>query len=214
MKYFIKTFGCQMNESDSERIASFFESQGFQEANDIKNADLAIFNTCGVRQTAEDRVYGQVHNLKTWNAKHGTACKIIVTGCLAHRKDFQNRLENYVELLFIRKYLKKLENWVIENSLKNENCKLKILNKSNNKQEDNELCEYFSIQPSYKHKDSAFVPIMTGCNNFCSYCVVPYARGREKSRPAEEIFKEIENLSKNGYKEITLLGQNVNSYFY
>jgi tRNA-2-methylthio-N6-dimethylallyladenosine synthase len=208
-----------MNVSDSERIAGFLEARKFKLADDIKKADLVVFNTCGVRQMAEDRVYGQIHNLK----KQGTRSKkqnlIILTGCLANRKDVQRRLKDKVDLFFPINDFKKFENWLIENLLKiacptvpaagrRVNCKLKIPAQKNNLP----ICNYLSIKPKYSNIRTAYVPVMTGCNNFCSYCVVPYARGREISRPAEEIIKEIKNLAKKGCKEIILLGQNVNSY--
>lgn len=183
-----------MNYSDSERIAGFLESQKINPAKDIKSADLVVFNTCGVRQMAEDRVYGQIHNLRVKSQK--SKVKIVLTGCLAHRKDVQRRLKNKVDLFADIKDFQKEINKIIN-----------IKNRDTN----NEL-DYFSIKPKYNSKHTALVPIMTGCNNFCSYCVVPYARGREISRPASEILKEIKGLLKAGYKEIILLGQNVNSY--
>lgn len=227
MHYYIKTFGCQMNISDSERIASFLENSGYALATEISGADLIIFNTCGVRQMAEDRVYGQVHNLKKANPK----IKIVLTGCLANRKDVQRRLKNKVDLFCeIKDFIEKISNLEfrisnqvsisndliskrnddssLKNSKLNQNSKFKIQNYPINQ----ENIAYLSIQPKHSNDFQASVPIMTGCNNFCSYCVVPYARGREVSRPAKEILSEIKNLISNGYKEIFLLGQNVNSY--
>ncbi|TAK94729.1 MiaB/RimO family radical SAM methylthiotransferase, partial [Patescibacteria group bacterium] len=197
MKYYIKTFGCQMNYSDSERIATVLEKQGFRPASDIKKANLAIFNTCGVRQMAEDRVYGQIHNLRKSqlpSSKSQTNRTIVLTGCLANRPDVRRRLKDKVELFC---------------EIKEFPQKIKALLASSSK---GTTDPYLSIKPSYSSKFSAFVPVMTGCNNFCSYCVVPYARGREISRPATEILKEVRSLVKNGYKFITLVGQNVNSY--
>jgi len=186
-----------MNHSDSERIAGFLELHDFKPAKDIRSADLVIFNTCGVRQMAEDRAYGQIHNLAkrgTHNTKRAT---IILTGCLANRKDVQKRLKGKVDLFCeIKEFPQAIK---------------KLLGHPMSKCEQN----YLNITPKYSTSYSAFVPIMTGCNNFCSYCVVPYARGKEISRPADAIIKEISNLAgKNYYKEIILLGQNVNSYKY
>lgn len=204
MKYFIKTFGCQMNVSDSERIAGFLEAQKLQPAKNLASADLVIFNTCGVRKMAEDRAYGQIHNL--W--KNNPRVKIVVTGCLADRKDIRKKLEKKVHLFFPISEFNKFENWIIENCLEIENWKLKIP-----AQKKTNICnDYLSLIPKHTNSYSAYVPVMTGCNNFCSYCVVPYARGRETSRPMEEILQEVESLIKSGVKEITLLGQNVNSY--
>jgi tRNA-2-methylthio-N6-dimethylallyladenosine synthase len=222
MKYYIKTFGCQMNVSDSERIASFLETQphpdpllikerGLKATKDIAKADIIIFNTCGVRQMAEDRVYGQIHNIRKKEAGSKKKEKrkiIILTGCLANRKDVKRKLKDKVDLFCeIKEFQKKLDDFI--------NCHPEFISGSKDKIEmpnqvrhDNYLC----ISPKYTNAQSAFVPIMTGCNNFCAYCVVPYARGREVSRPMEEILSEIKKLAENNCKEITLLGQNVNSY--
>lgn len=201
VKYYIKTFGCQMNHSDSERIAGFLEMKKLKPADDIKKANLVVFNTCGVRQSAENRVYGQIHNLKKKSASRRTKIKIILTGCLANRKDVQRRLKNKVDLFLPIKDILKLNH-------------LKLFKNSKFKIKNSDTCDfdYLKMLPKYTSLFTAYVPIMTGCNNFCSYCVVPYARGREVSRTAEDIVKEIKSLAKNGCKEITLLGQNVNSY--
>jgi tRNA-2-methylthio-N6-dimethylallyladenosine synthase len=203
--YYIKTFGCQMNESDSERIASFLEANKFKSSEKIADANLVIFNTCGVRQTAEDRVYGAIHNLR----KIDKEVFIIVTGCLANRQDVQRRLKDKVNLFIGINDFFKIDEPEIKNLLEIGNWKLEIPARANYKR-----CSYLSVSPKYKSSLKASVPIMTGCNNFCSYCVVPYARGREYSRPIEDIITEIDALSKKDYKEITLLGQNVNSYEY
>ena len=222
MKYYIKTFGCQMNTSDSERIAGFLEMAGLQLVESINEADLAIFNTCGVRQMAEDRVYGQIHNLKvkSQSASRRTKVKIVLTGCLANRKDVQRRLKDKVYLFTdIKDFQKNIEKLFelspfVKGGQKGDFYKNK---KAKNPSptlplEKGESHDYLNLSPKYNSNFTAYVPIMTGCNNFCSYCVVPYARGREVSRPAEEILKEIKKLAKAGYKEIVLLGQNVNSY--
>jgi tRNA-2-methylthio-N6-dimethylallyladenosine synthase len=200
-----------MNESDSERIASFLESFELKPAKEIAKADLVVFNTCGVRQSAENRTYGQVHNLRKQEKvnRKQKKIKIVITGCLAHRKDVQKKLKEKVDFYFSIRDFWKFENWIIENYLEIGNWKLEILaQKTQTKKESS----YLSIKPKYLNSDQTFVPIMTGCNNFCTYCVVPYARGREWSRPVKDIFEEISTLAKKGCKEITLLGQNVNSY--
>jgi tRNA-2-methylthio-N6-dimethylallyladenosine synthase len=205
MNYIIKTFGCQMNFSDSERIMTFMKENGFtplDNSNDSKlkteeivKADLIIFNTCGIRASSEHRVFGQINNIVKLANKENLSPKIIVTGCSAHRDDFQKAIKGKVDLFTsIKDFPKSLR-------------KLNLL-----QEEQQEYEDYLAIQPNYKYTDTAMVPIMTGCNNFCAYCVVPYARGREWSRPLEEIIKEISELAKRDYKEVTLLGQNVNSY--
>ena len=205
MKYFIKVFGCQMNQSDAERIATFLEKYKIKPAASIDAADFVIFVTCGVRQSAEDRVYGQINNIK----KKSPEKKAILTGCLAHRKDVQRRLKDKVDLYFPISDFQTFENWLIENYLEIGNWKLEIPAQKKYSQQCN---SYLSIDPKHTNAFQAFVPVMTGCNNFCAYCVVPYARGREYSRPAEDILKEVKDLIGKGYKEIMLLGQNVNSY--
>ncbi len=192
--YFIKTFGCQMNESDSQRVASVLMSNSLKEVSKIDDADLAIFTTCGVRKSAEDRAFGQIHNL--WEKRPETT--IVVTGCLSNREDVKRRLGKKVTHFIQIKDILKLPS-------------LLMLQKERNPAKNKEA-DYLKILPSYKNKNSALVPIMTGCNNFCTYCVVPYARGREWSRSLEEIIKEVEFLNKNKCEEIILLGQNVNSY--
>ncbi|MDZ7611720.1 MAG: MiaB/RimO family radical SAM methylthiotransferase [Candidatus Moranbacteria bacterium] len=192
MKYFIKTFGCQMNFSDSERMDSFLEEKGLKKVSRPEDADLIVINTCAVRQTAEDRVWGNLKNYKEKNPES----KVVLTGCMAHRDDVQKNLAKYVDVFAsVEEVWNKLSEAVASS-------------------ETGFPENYLNIPPKYKHDDFAFVPIMTGCNNFCSYCVVPYARGREWSRSPKDIFEEIEKLNKKGVKEVLLLGQNVNSYRY
>jgi tRNA-2-methylthio-N6-dimethylallyladenosine synthase len=174
MKYFVKTFGCQMNESDSERIASFLEKQGHRKSEKMEDADLIVVNACSVRQTAIDRIFGLNKKFKSLKAKK------ILTGCLI-KSDIPKFKVFFDEVKDINQFLGK---------------------------------EYLSIEPKCQIQSPAHLPIMTGCDNFCSYCVVPYTRGREISRPMNEIVKEFKNFLKKGYKEIILLGQNVNSYKY
>jgi len=173
MKYFIKTLGCQQNESDSERIVALLDNKGYKKTEKLENADLVVVNACSVRQSAIDRVLGLKKKFENLKAKK------ILTGCVLK----SDRIK-------FRKFFDEILNT-------------------------NEFLKYhkFSDRINYgKNKNSAYVPIMTGCDNFCSYCVVPYTRGREISRPANEIIDEVRSLIKNGCKEITLLGQNVNSY--
>ncbi|MDD5289639.1 MAG: tRNA (N6-isopentenyl adenosine(37)-C2)-methylthiotransferase MiaB [Patescibacteria group bacterium] len=187
--YHIITYGCQMNWSDSERIAGYLKKNNLQPA-DLASADLVILNLCSVRQTAVNRVWGKLDDIRKKNPK----AKIILTGCVLVAD--KNKFEKHADYILD---IKNLDNW---------------LNKINNQQltTNNKDINYFSILPNYNSKFIAYVPIMTGCNNFCSYCVVPFTRGREVSRPAEEIISEVNKLVVQGYKLIILLGQNVNSY--
>lgn len=193
-----------MNFSDSERIQSFLKQNKLSAAKTIEDADLVILNTCGVRQTAEDRVYGHVHNLR----KNNPEILIVITGCLAHRQDVQRKMKNKVDFFFPISKFGEFENWIIENCLKIANCKLRIPAQETT----TKIKSYLSIEPEYKNYKKIFVPIMTGCNNYCSYCVVPYARGKEWSRPVDDIIEEIGRANQEGCNEVLLLGQNVNSY--
>jgi len=177
MKYFIKTFGCQMNESDSERIAGFLERQGYKKSENMEMADLIVVVACSVRQTAIDRILGlkpKIRKLKAQNSK----LKTILTGCVI-KSDESKFKEFFDDVIDIKKFLGG---------------------------------KYLSIKPKCQSLLSAYLPIMTGCDNYCSYCVVPYTRGREIARSIDEIVKEFKELVKQGHKEIILLGQNVNSY--
>ena len=170
--YFIKTFGCQSNKSDSERIAGDYEARGYTEAKSWRDCDELVVNTCAIRQRAEDRVKGFL-----LNAIKEAQPKIILTGCMTHHGADK---------------LKKLLPMVDEILPINE--------------------VGFNIATIRKGQINAFVPISIGCNSFCSYCIVPYSRGREQSRPHADIINEVKSLVKNGYQEITLLGMNVNSW--
>ena len=171
-----------MNESDSERIARILENRGYKKARDFEQADLIVVNACSVRQSAVDRVFGLRQKFIPLKAKK------ILTGCVL-KSDKRKFEEFFDEIINIKEFFKR--------PLFSDREK---------------VVDYLNITPKHSHKNSAFVPIMTGCNNFCSYCVVPYTRGRETSRPSQEIISEIKILIEQGYKEIILLGQNVNSY--
>jgi len=172
-----------MSISDSERVATVLESSGYKKTNNINEAGLAVVVMCSVRQSAVDRVIGLGQKIKKLKVKN-PALKSTLTGCIL-KKDKKMLEERFDSVLEISDFFAAWQ-------------------KSH--------CNYLEIKPKYNSKNSAFVPIMTGCNNFCSYCVVPYTRGREISRPSKKIISEIKKLIKNGYKEIWLLGQNVNSY--
>ena len=190
-KYFIITYGCQMNKSDSERIAGVLEGNGYKKAPNMDEADLIIINMCSVRQSAVDRVYGKIKDFAKLKIKN-EKLKVILTGCIL-KKDRRKFAEHFDFILNIRD----LPRWP-----KILNTKYKILNTN----------DYLKIQPKYLSFPVAYIPISTGCNNFCAYCVVPYTRGSLIHRPAKDIIKEVKELVKKGYKEIWLLGQNVNSY--
>jgi len=197
--YHIITFGCQSNLADSERIASVLEDAGLKAVNSKENTDILIFNTCSIRQKAEDRIFGykrEIEKLRISKKK----LKIVLTGCMMHYadKELKRRLP-FIDIFIDIKDISNLPKLL----------KLKTVRHpmSNKEKED-----YLSIEPKYTSKFSANIPISYGCNNFCTYCIVPYSRNREYSRSAKDIIKEAKKLVKKGYKEIWFLGQNVNSY--
>lgn len=199
-KFFIITYGCQMNKSDSERIAGLLASLGGVEISGPDEADLALLNTCSVRQSAENRVFGQLHNLAQLK-KTRPEMLIGVTGCMPGRDqsgDLRAKLSG-VDLFFPIIDLPKLPALLKEKGLLKE-----ALPASQG--------IYWSIAPHYHNDWQAFVPIQIGCNNFCAYCIVPYARGRETNRPVADILREVRDLAGRGFLEIQLLGQVVNNY--
>jgi len=172
MKYFIITFGCQTNKSDSERIATILEKEGYWPAPKIDEADLIVVNMCSVRQSAVDRVYGLAPKFKKLKTKN-PGLKTVLTGCIL-KKD-QEKFRKVFDSI-----------WPMR--------------------------DYFQITPKCQNNFRAFIPISNGCNNFCSYCVVPFVKGPLVCRDHKEILEEVKNVVNKGFKEIWLLGQNVNDY--
>ena len=204
MKYYITTMGCQLNENDSEKLAGIVEGMGFEKTEKLEEADLVIYNTCCVRENAEERLFGKLGELKKQKEEKGTI--IAIGGCMMQEPAMLEKIKksyNYTDIVFGTHTLHKFE----------EDLK-KVLENGNKVRDvidiDGEVIEDLPIKRNDNFKAS--VTIMYGCNNFCSYCIVPYVRGRERSREPEKILEEVEMLAKEGYKEITLLGQNVNSY--
>ena len=203
MKYFIVTYGCQMNVHESEKIAGILEGLGYTPCEKREDADIIVFNTCAVREGAEDRVFGNVGNLKKMKKKNKNLI-IAVCGCMTQKDQTAQKLMAtfpFVDIVLGTFNLTRL-GYFIEAVKKGR--QLEILKEG----------EIDEVLP-YKRTsgENAWVNIMQGCNNFCTYCIVPYVRGREKSRTEENILKEIRDLIKEGkYKKFTLLGQNVNSY--
>lgn len=180
--FFIKTFGCQQNIADSERIASYYESRNYSQVEYENKADLIIINTCMIRAMAEERVYGYIRNLR--KKKSPKELEIILTGCIvgAAARDISGTMRKKLEKRIPDVQLLPIEEVGFEYSQKR------------------------------KNKKHAWVVISNGCNNFCTFCIVPFSRGKEISRPFNEIMDEVNKLVKEGYTSITLLGQNVNSY--
>ena len=204
-KALVITHGCQMNEHDSEKITWLLEKMGYSFVNEVEDADLIILNTCSVRHSAEDKVYGQLGNLKNLKSKKKNI-KVAVCGCMMQREESRNYvIEKFpnVDIIFGTNNIWKLPE-LLKASYEGKKLAMDI--------EENPLSIDDSLGANRLYNFKSYVNIMYGCNNFCSYCIVPYTRGRETSRRPHDIIREIEELSKNGTKEVTLLGQNVNSY--
>ena len=204
LKYTIITMGCQLNENDSEKICGMVEEMGYTKTNEQQNADLTIFNTCCVRENAEDKLFGKLGELKRQKEQKGLL--IAIGGCMMQEKHITDKIKEsypFVDIIFGTHTLHKFP----EDLYKSIQEKRKIEDVLDI---DGKIYEGLPIKREDKIKAS--VTIMNGCNNFCSYCIVPYVRGRERSRNPKDILEEIKELANQGYKEITLLGQNVNSY--
>ena len=204
LKYNILTMGCQLNENDSEKICGMLENMGYSKTESVKEADIALFNTCCVRENAEERLFGKIGELKKLKEEKGII--IAIGGCMMQEKHITDKIKQsypYVDIIFGTHTLYKFP----EDLYKAIEEKRKIEDVIDI---DGEIYEGLPIKRDSKIKAS--VTIMNGCNNFCTYCIVPYVRGRERSRSPHDIINEVEELAKEGYKEITLLGQNVNSY--
>ena len=202
MQYHIVTYGCQMNESDSERYAGQLESLGYRRTEDMDMADVVLLNTCCVRETAEGKILGKIGELKHVK-QHNPNLIIAVAGCMA--QEWQDRLFErapHIDLVIGTHNIHKLVELIRERQAKS----------GHYLEADMTVPAFHDLPTKRFQKFFAWVPIMNGCNKFCTYCIVPYVRGREVSRPIADIVREIEEIAKEGYKEITLLGQNVNSY--
>lgn len=202
-KYFIRTYGCQMNVHDSEEIKGILENLGFKETEEVEKADIVVLNTCAIRENAHDKVFGFLGRLKHLK-KDKPELMICIGGCMPQEEGVANLLKEkypFVNIVFGTHNINDLGSMILEESKKQQ-------------------IEVYSIEGNvYEHMDyvrdskyTAWVNIMYGCDKFCTYCIVPFTRGRQRSRKKEEIVKEVESLKKEGYIEVTLLGQNVNAY--
>ncbi|HOJ63625.1 MAG TPA: tRNA (N6-isopentenyl adenosine(37)-C2)-methylthiotransferase MiaB [Spirochaetota bacterium] len=199
-KFLIETYGCQMNKADSNGVIQNLVENGFIQVYDDRDADIVILNTCSVRKSAEDRIWGRLGYFK--NLKSKKDLLLIIMGCMSQRLGEDLLLSNYGIDLVIGNFFKDRIEEIISN-YKKTGQRLFIEEKDIN---------FFNSYPEKDNPKKAFVTISHGCNNFCSYCIVPYLRGREKSRSSKEIIDDINNLCKQGVIQVTLLGQNVNSY--
>jgi tRNA-2-methylthio-N6-dimethylallyladenosine synthase len=194
--YFIWTIGCQMNKAESRQIAGYLDSAGYQATTSFAHADLVVLNTCVVRQSAEDKILGTLGLLKGLKSKRPNL-QILVTGCFvnSHTQELQRRFP-HVDLLFKPGRYPELIAWAQQQGVPIEQG----------------LSRYARNDSRLAPSPCALIPIIQGCDNFCSYCIVPHRRGREVSRPVEEIVYEVAELVSRGVREVTLLGQNVDSY--
>ncbi len=203
MKYHLISLGCQMNASDGERVRTVIEQMGYTYTEDEKEANLIGILACSVRQNAIDKVYSKIHKWNKWKNKSNLIT--FVSGCVLP-SDHEKFLKLF-DIIFQMKDLPNLPEMIHQYGITTPNG----IQNGYDAQNDN-ISEFWNVKPDYASDFEAFVPIQNGCDKFCSFCAVPYTRGREVSRPSTEIIDEVKSLAERGYKSITLLGQNVNSY--
>ena len=205
LTYYIDTMGCAMNENDSNKYAGILESMGFVKENDEKKANFILFNTCCIRENAENTLFGRLGALKK-QKQNNENTYIAVVGCMTQQKHIIDKIKESYKFVDIVLGTGAMSSFPIKlyNILKENKKEIEFVDVTNEVEED--------VPIKFEDKYKASVSIIYGCNNFCSYCIVPYVRGRERSRKKEDILNDIERLAKAGYKEIMLLGQNVNSY--
>ena len=203
-KYFLRTYGCQMNVHDSEEIAARLESLGFTSTDSIETADVVVLNTCAIRENAHDKLYGFLGRCKHEKEKNNNDLIIAICGCMAQEENVVNEIMTrhpYVDIVFGTHNIHELQDLLLQRN-KKQNIEVYSC--------EGEVYENVSYKRDSDIK--AWVNIQYGCDKFCTYCIVPYTRGKQRSRKSSEIIKEVEELVKKGYKEVTLLGQNVNAY--
>lgn len=201
-KYYIYTYGCQMNEADSERFAKQLEDANYEETTNVEEADLILLNTCCVRESAENKTYGRIGELVHLKRKNKELI-IAVTGCMAQKNQAELfRRAPHIDIVLGTHNIGHLNEMVEAVKRTNKHQMMTDM--------DNSVLE--ELPAKARGTFMAWVPIMNGCNKFCTYCIVPHVRGREISRPIDHIVEDVKQLGKEGFKEITLLGQNVNSY--
>ncbi len=203
--YLVKTYGCQMNEHDTENIKALLEALGFCESMDYEKSDLILLNTCSIRENAHNKAFGMLGRIK--HLKESNPDILVgLCGCMAQEEGVVATIKEkypFVNFVFGTHNLYDLPN-VLENAMVTHQQEIEVLAK------EEKLVEDIPVKRASKHK--AYVNIIYGCDKFCTYCIVPYTRGSQRSRRKEEILKEVEELVRSGYQEVTLLGQNVNAY--
>lgn len=204
-KYFVKTYGCQMNEHDTENIKAILEDMSFTETSDMNNADLILLNTCAIRENAHNKVFGMIGRIKHLKESRPNIIAGIC-GCMAQEENVVNEIlekYNWLDIVFGTHNIYNLPNILYE-TINKKDLEVEVLSI------EGDVVENIPVKRDSKYK--AWVNIMYGCDKFCTYCIVPYTRGKQRSRKKEFILEEVEQLVKDGYKEVTLLGQNVNAY--
>ncbi len=202
-KYFIRTYGCQMNVHDSEEIKGILENLGFKETTKVEDSDIVVLNTCAIRENAHDKVFGFLGRLKHLK-KEKPELIICIGGCMPQEESVANRLKEkypFVNIVFGTHNINDLGTMILE---ANKEQQIEVYSIEGN--------VYENMDYVRDSKYTAWVNIMYGCDKFCTYCIVPFTRGRQRSRKMEDIIKEVNDLKEKGYLEITLLGQNVNAY--
>lgn len=205
-KFHITTFGCQMNEHDSEMLAGMLLERGYMQSEERKDANIVIFNTCSIRENADKRFFGTLGQLKKKKIEQGDNFTVCVCGCMMQQQHVIDTIKSkypWVDIIFGTHNIHQLPQ-LLDNLYNEKQKQISVWG------EGGQIIENIPAKRLLKHK--SFVNITYGCNNFCTYCIVPYTRGRERSRKPENILQEIQCLAKDGVKEVTLLGQNVNSY--
>lgn len=204
-KYYVKTYGCQMNEHDSENIRAILEDMSFTSTDDMENADLILLNTCAIRENAHNKVFGMIGRIKNLKEKNPNLIAGIC-GCMAQEEVVVNEIlekYNFLDIVFGTHNIHNLPN-ILYTAINKKDLEVEVLSIEGS------VIENIPVKRDSKVK--AWVNIMYGCDKFCTYCIVPYTRGKQRSREPQYIIEEVNDLVKKGYKEITLLGQNVNAY--
>ena len=204
-KYFLRTYGCQMNVHDSEEIKYYLESLGYEEVDELESADIVVLNTCAIRENAKDKVFGYLGRCKHYK-KIKPDLIIAIAGCLMQQpseiEEIQKR-HSYIDIVIGTHNLSELPD-MIKKVIETKKQDIEVYSNSD--------IVFENIKYNRDSKFSAWINIIYGCDKFCTYCIVPYTRGRERSRKMEEILNEVKDLKDKGYMEVTLLGQNVNAY--
>lgn len=204
-KYFLRTYGCQMNVHDSEEIKAILENLGYTETDELEDSDIVILNTCAIRENAHDKVFGYLGRCKHLKATTNKDLIVCIGGCMAQEEVVVNELKTkhpYVDIIFGTHNIHELSTMIKD--VKKQRQDIKVYSIEGN--------VYENIDYKRDSKITAWVNIMYGCDKFCTYCIVPYTRGKQRSRRACEIVREVKKLVESGYQEVTLLGQNVNAY--